>query len=103
MNIVFIHVDTHPKITLKQINEYRTKGYVVFIVSDKSYSFVHSHYYQYGNGFLTDEGRYAQMGCCEVIVDKRNESNQEGNLVETSKKDICRFLKVNDNDSITIK
>ena len=69
MNIVFIHLDTHSKITLKDINEYRRQGYVVFIVSNRNYSYVHSHYYQYGNGFLTDGGRYAQMGCCEVIVD----------------------------------
>ncbi len=69
MNIVFIHLDTHSKITLKDINEYRRQGYVVFIVSNRNYSYVHSHNYQYGNGFLTDGGRYAQMGCCEVIVD----------------------------------
>lgn len=69
MNIVFIHVDTHSKITLIDINEFRRQGYVVFIVSNRNYSYVHSHYYQYGNGFLTDGGRYAQMGCCEVIVD----------------------------------
>ena len=69
MNIVFLHIDTNPVITLKDINEYRRQGNVVFIVSNRNYSYVHSHYYQYGNGFLTDGGRYAQMGCCEVIVD----------------------------------
>lgn len=76
MKIVFFDIDgtlAHgtnvPESAQKGIHALRDNGNLVFICTGRSYRYAHKNFYPYANGFITSNGRYAQMGCCEVLYD----------------------------------
>lgn len=76
MKIVFFDIDgtlAHgtdvPVSAQKGIHALRENGSLVFICTGRSYVYAHHNFYKYANGFITSNGRYAQMGCCEVLYD----------------------------------
>lgn len=75
MNIVFFDIDgtlatgtVIPESAKNALRKLRSHGDIIFICTGRPYTYAHSHFYQYANGFITNNGRYAQIGCCEVMV-----------------------------------
>lgn len=83
MKIVFFDIDgtlAHgkdvPLSAQKAIHQLRENGSLVFICTGRSYIYAHKNFYRYANGFITSNGRYAQMGCCEVLYDHPLKENE---------------------------
>lgn len=51
------------------IPKLRNQGYLIFLCSEEPYFYAYKKYFRYVNGFITNKGHYAHMGCCEVLVD----------------------------------
>ena len=51
------------------IPELRKQGCLIFLCSEEPYFYAYKKYFRYVNGFITNKGHYAHMGCCEVLVD----------------------------------
>ena len=77
MNIVFFDIDGTlakgteiPQSAVNALHALRMKGSIIFICTGRPYHYAYRHFYRYANGFITNNGRYAHMGCCEVMVDE---------------------------------
>ena len=51
------------------ISKLRKQGCLIFLCSEEPYFYAYKKYFHYVNGFITNKGHYAHMGCCEVLVD----------------------------------
>ena len=51
------------------IPELRKQGCLIFLCSEEPYFYAYKKYFRYVNGFITNKGHFAHMGCCEVLVD----------------------------------
>lgn len=51
------------------IPKLRKQGCLIFLCSEEPYFYAYKEYFRYVNGFITNKGHYAHMGCCEVLVD----------------------------------
>ena len=77
MNIVFFDIDGTlakgteiPASAVRALHQLRLNGSIIFICTGRPYHYAYRHFYRYANGFITNNGRYAHMGCCEVMVDE---------------------------------
>ena len=77
MNIVFFDIDGTlakgteiPSSAVNALHQLRLNGSIIFICTGRPYHYAYRHFYRYANGFVTNNGRYAHMGCCEVMVDE---------------------------------
>ena len=77
MNIVFFDIDGTlakgteiPQSAVNALHALRMKGSIIFICTGRPYHYAYRHFYRYANGFITNNGRYAHMVCCEVMVDE---------------------------------
>lgn len=51
------------------IPKLRKQGCLIFLCCEEPYFYAYKEYFRYVNGFITNKGHYAHMGCCEVLVD----------------------------------
>lgn len=76
MNIIFFDIDGTlangievPKSAKEAIRKLRENQNIIFISSGRALPYVKKYFYQYANGYITNNGRLATMGCCEVLHD----------------------------------
>lgn len=76
MNIIFFDIDGTlangievPQSAQKAIHELRQNGNIVFICSGRALPYVKKYFYKYANGYISNNGRFATMGCCEVLYE----------------------------------
>lgn len=74
MNIVYFDIDgtlangtVIPDSAKKALHQLRMNGDLIFICSGRPYAYVSRYFYQYANGYICFNGRYAKMGCCEIL------------------------------------
>lgn len=75
MDIVFFDIDGTlakgtevPLSAQLALRKLRNNGDLIFICTGRPYTYAYANFFRYANGFVTNNGRYAQMGCCEVMV-----------------------------------
>lgn len=74
MKLIFFDIDGTlangmevPKSAQAAIHKLREKGNIIFICTGRALPYVKKHFYKYANGYISNNGRYAMMGCCEVL------------------------------------
>lgn len=96
MNVIFFDIDGTlanglevPKSAQLAIHKLRDNGNIIFICTGRALPYVKKHFYKYANGYISNNGRYAMMGCCEVlysapikneIIDRIIQSIQDKNV-----------------------
>lgn len=102
MNIVFFDIDGTlakgteiPASAVRALHQLRLNGSIIFICTGRPYHYAYRHFYRYANGFITNNGRYAHMGCCEVMVDEPLSEKMRDTIIQRVSKEACiHFLGV---------
>ena len=102
MNIVFFDIDGTlakgteiPSSAVNALHQLRLNGSIIFICTGRPYHYAYRHFYRYANGFVTNNGRYAHMGCCEVMVDEPLQKQFTDTIIQkVSSKASIHFLGV---------
>lgn len=102
MNIVFFDIDGTlakgteiPDSAVRALHQLRLNGSIIFICTGRPYHYAYRHFYRYANGFITNNGRYAHMGCCEVMVDEPLSEKMRDTIIQRVSKEACiHFLGV---------
>ena len=102
MNIVFFDIDGTlakgtqiPPTAVNALHQLRLNGSIIFICTGRPYHYAYRHFYRYANGFITNNGRYAHMGCCEVLVNEPLQKQLIDTVIQTVTPQACiHFLGV---------
>ena len=96
MNIVFFDIDGTlakgteiPASAVRALHQLRLNGSIIFICTGRPYHYAYRHFYRYANGFITNNGRYAHMGCCEVMVDEPLSEKMRDTIIQRVSKEAC--------------
>jgi Cof subfamily protein (haloacid dehalogenase superfamily) len=88
MNIVYFDIDGTlakgieiPASAVKALHQLRMNGNLIFICTGRPYAYAYRYFYPYANGFICFNGRYAHMGCCEVLHDAPVEKEKSDRIL----------------------